>query len=456
MSVATEIEGVLEDQNRWWLDGKYRKLKRFYRRRDIFGELWTLLAGAGERATVLVGPRQVGKTTLLLQVADRLLDEGWPPGNLTFFDFSDDRLVQDLSPRAIVEAKPPGLLADRPRIFLLDEIHEAPLWQRWLKVAVDEARRMPRNLRPIFVATGSSAVSLKDGAVESGQGRWDEIPIEGLSYREFLRFSAGRDESVEDALGRDPNSFNRYLLVGGFPEHARPDATDALPRIRQDIIERAILRDLRKTGAEADRVKRLFVYLVNGSGDAWKATARASDLDANRKSVQEWLGLLEGTHLLRLLEQEQSRLARAAKQLRSQPRIYATDHGLITALSPVAEPLDDPRTRGRVFEAAVFRHLRDVARNVGGRLGYLRRDDDLEIDFVLRQSRGRDIAIEVTGSREVDGRKINRLIEAADIGDVAGRVIVYSGLTSRVEKGVTLIPARDFLIDPDKSLEVAR
>lgn len=456
MSVRPEIDGVLEDQNRWWFDGNYRKLTEFYRRRDAFKELWMLLAGSGERATVLVGPRQVGKTTLLLQVADRLLDEGWPPGNLTFFDFSDDRLVQDVSPRAIVEAKPPGLRSDRPRVFLLDEIHEAPQWQRWLKVAVDESRRVAKSVRPIFFATGSSAASLKDGGVESGQGRWDEIPIEGLTYREFLRFSAGRDESIEDALGRDPNIFNRYLLVGGFPEHARPDARDALPRIRQDIIERAILRDLRKTGAEADRVKRLFVYLVNGSGDAWKATARAADLDANRKSVQEWLGLLEGTHLLRLLDQEQPRLGKAAKQLRSQPRIYAVDHGLITALSPVVEPLEDPRTRGRVFEATVFRHLRDVARNVGGRLGYLRRDDDLEIDFVLRQSRGKDVGVEVTGSREVDGRKVDRLVEAADLGDVAGRVIVYSGLTSRVERGVTLIPARDFLIDPDKCLEVAR
>jgi predicted AAA+ superfamily ATPase len=78
MSVRPEIEGVLEDQNRWWYDANHRKLPGFYHRRDAFDGLWRLLAGAGERATVLVGPRQVGKTTLLLQVADRLLDEGWP------------------------------------------------------------------------------------------------------------------------------------------------------------------------------------------------------------------------------------------------------------------------------------------------------------------------------------------------------------------------------------------
>ena len=462
MPVSTELPSLIEQQNRWWARPDYRSARRFPRRRDVFGEVFEYLGDASTgRAALLLGPRQVGKTTLLLQIADELLDRGWPPANLTFFDFSDDRLVDAVSPRAVTSAQPPALRPDWPRVFLLDEIQEASAWQRWLKSAVDEAKRANRNERSLFIATGSSASSLRDGTVESGQGRWDEIPIEGLSYREFLSLNAfappGQEpESLEDVNGRDPTLFSRYLETGGFPEHALPATIEGKPlaRIRQDVVDRAILRDLRRSGVEIDRVKRLFVYLVRDSGALWNALDRAADLAADRKSVEEWLLLLETTRLLHRLESDRgaAKRSKAVTQLRPRKKIYASDHGLISALSSV-DPLADSNVRGRIVEAAVFRHLREASRSVEGHLGYLRLEDDLEVDFVWRPRRGPAVAVEVTASQSVKQSKASRLEQAAASIGAARRLLVYDGLVSETHGGVKRIPLHKFLLDPMSYLE---
>ena len=170
-----DTTSILRDQNRWWANPRHRETLRLPRRRDAFGRILEYLGDVhGGRAAALLGPRQVGKTTLLLQVVDELLVKGWPAGNIVFFDFSDERLVSAVSPREVVEGPPVGLSAEYPRVFLFDEIQNAPGWQKWLKGAVDKSRRAA-GAGSRFIVTGSAAASLRQGGVESGQGRWDEV-----------------------------------------------------------------------------------------------------------------------------------------------------------------------------------------------------------------------------------------------------------------------------------------
>jgi len=397
----------------------------------------------------------VGKTTLLLQIAGRLLTEGWPGSNLTFFDFGDDRLLDRISPREVVDARPPGFREDRPRVLLLDEIQESLQWQRWLKGAVDDARRSDPNYRSIYVATGSSAVNLRDGAVESGQGRWDEVIIEGLSYLEHLRLAALPNEDPIEVLNRDPSIFERYLAVGGFPEHVfASDPADVLDRIRKDIIDRAILRDLRRLGIDTEKVRRLFVYLVRASGQIWQTDNRAGDLKVNPKSVEAWLDILEGTHLIHRLQDDRIHGA-ASDHIRAKSKIYVADHGLVAAMSTAADPLADSFIRSQVFEAVVYRHLRDFVRSRRGSLSYLRRrgrsrGGDLEIDFVIR-SGSKTAAIEVTSSREVDAQKIERVREAADTIQATTRIVITGAVTPDSRRDVQIVPLHQFLRSPTES-----
>lgn len=420
------LSTILEDHNPWWREPLARRARSYPVQRDLVSTIVRRVQRTDRRALLLMGPRQVGKTVMLLQAADELLKNGWPPANLTYFDFSDDRLTEGLSPRDVVEVEPVGVDPDWPRAFLLDEIRSAERWDLWMKQAVD--REVGR-----IIATDSAASLLRNGARESGQGRWDEVRVETLSFQEFTRLSGGpRPESVE-----------RYLALGGFPEYVATEG-DAFPearrRLREDLVDRAIQRDLGRQGVDAARVRDLFVYLVQESGTQFVAKNRANDLQADPRTVTDWLERLEGTLLLERLE---GRSEYAAAKLRSsgRPKIYAVDPGLVSAFAPLA--FRDEDVRGRVFEAAVFRHLRTLARHVDGELSYFRKRNELEVDFVL-EAPGVRIAIEVTSSTRPKDRKRERLLEASREIEASRSILLHGGLIQEDEA----VPLARFLEDP--------
>lgn len=430
------LSDILQDQNPWWRDGAIRRARGYPVRRDLQPEILSrLLRLDDRRAMVLIGPRQVGKTILLLQLADDLLDKGWPPQNLTYFDFADDRLTDEVTARMVSELQPVGFDPDQPRVLLLDEIRKAPNWDRWLKLAVDQ--RMGR-----IVATDSSAGLLRAGSQESGLGRWDEHVIESLSFREFARMHAMPGEEIAETVRRVPNLHERYLAVGGFPEHVwSDDFPDARRRLRSDIAERSLLRDLSGMVSDIQRVKDLFVYLVQESGAEFNAEARGRDLDADPRTVREWVRLLMETLLLVPLERH---FRHAAVALRSKPKLYASDPALVLAFTP--SPMQDSAVRAKVFEAAVFRHLREAARKLEGTVTHFRHKDDLEIDFVL-EAAGKIVGIEVTSGIRVRPDKLARMRKAGEILG-ADRLLLIHGGTVEEKHDIRSLALSRLLFDP--------
>lgn len=339
-----------------------------------------------------------------------------------------------------MEAEPVGLDATYPRVFLFDEIRSAPSWDLWLKQAVDA--RAGR-----IVATDSAARLLRDGARESGQGRWDEMYLEGLTFREFVQLHGRPEEDVEAILRRSSNLHERYLALGGFPEYAlQEDFPEVRRRLRSDIAERAILRDLSGQGVDVERVKDLFVYLLQDSGAEFNAEARARDLSADARSVRDWTRLLSDTLLVSPLERFNRN---AAAALRSKSKIYAADPGLVLAFAPL--PVQDVSVRAKAFEAAVYRHLREVARDLEGQLTYFRHSEDLEIDFVLEDRQG-VVAIEVTSGVRVRADKLERLRQAAKKLGADWRLLIHGGILEETAEGVEAVPIQRFLLDPNSSL----
>lgn len=439
------IGPILEDQNPWWREPGIRMARQYSLRRPVQRQVFEQMGRFDDRrAVVVLGPRQVGKTTLLLQTVDDLLERGAPPANITYFDFADDRILGEPSIRDVAEARPPGSSADHPRFLLLDEVSRAPRWDLWLKGAVD--RREAR-----IAATDSAASLLRHGGSESGQGRWDELWLETLSFREFLQLHAMAGESADQLLVRRPDLAERYLAVGGFPEHALElDLLEVRRRLRADVVDRAILRDLAGRVGDPIRVRDLFVYLMQESGGELNVKDRASDLDADPRSVRTWTALLVDTLLATELR---SLTPHAAALLRSKPKIYAADHGLVIAFAATSDPLYDPRVRGRIFEAVVFRHLRELARQLPlAQIGYLRHKDR-EVDFLLRTDR--TVAIEVTSSSKVPPDKLRRAAAAASAARADDLVVLHGGLEERTTgEGSRLLPLVRFLLDPSIVLGV--
>lgn len=432
--ILTEL---LQDQNPWWRDPALRRARSYPVRRNLQKEVFSRLGrDDNRRALVILGPRQVGKTVLLWQIVDDLLDRGWPPANLTYFDFSDDRITSAVTAREVAEARPVGFDAEHPRILLLDEIQGAPEWDRWLKQAVDAGGSR-------IVVTDSAASLLRAGSRESGQGRWDEVRLEGLSFVEFARLQAEPEAELAEILRRRPNLVERYLAIGGFPEHVwSENLSEVRHRLRSDIADRALLRDLARFVDDVQRLKNLFVYLLQDSGAIFDATARARDLDADARMVRKWEGLIRDTLLILPLE----RLTRQPTAgLRSKAKLYAADPGLVSAFA--VSP--SPEVRAKAFEAAVFRHLREAA---GEReVYYFRQDDALEVDFVLTEG-DRRIAVEVTSATRLRPEKIERLRRAGKAAGAERLVLIHGGFVEEKAEGVKAVALSQFLRSPEEAI----
>jgi predicted AAA+ superfamily ATPase len=198
---------------------------------------------------------------------------------------------------------------------------------------------------------------------------------------------------------------------------------------------------------DVQRIKDLFVYLARESGGEINAEARGQDLGADPRSIREWNRRLTETLLVIPLERFTEH---AAAGLRARPKIYAADPGIVQAFA--ALPAQDAEVRARAFEAAVFRHLREVARGSGGELSYFRHKDDLEIDFVLHVA-GRKIGIEVTSGARVRPDKVERLRRAGGGLGADLLFLIHGGVVQEVVQGARTISLPRFLLDPAAVLE---
>lgn len=449
MMIDPTVDSIAHALNPWWETGWASKASEHPQRRILHGAILEALGRwSDRRAVVLVGPRQVGKTVLLKQLVDDLLVKGCPPQNILYFDFSDPRIPQKrhLSPGDVIEIGLDRVQAEWPRVWLFDEIGGAANWDRWLKSTVDAFRTRPAKI----VVTDSAASVLTDSSRETGPGRWDEYRMETLTYRECLLLLAGGDGDIARVREQLPSPFERFLLAGGFPGYLRQfHETDFLwPRIldslRQDIAEKVIQRELVDHGVDAQRARDLFVYLVQDSGAIFTTADRARDLAADARTIDEWLAILEGTRLLFRLPRFSGN---PAARLRSKPKLYASDHGLVTAFSPVLHPLDDVQIRSRVFETVVYRHLREIVQRGIGHLAFYRPGDRLkqEVDFVLDTQDGL-VLVEVTSGSKLREDKMNSLRRAGVALDARRRIFVYAGSFNGLQGDIECFPMEDFLL----------
>ncbi len=362
----------------------------------------------------------------------------------------------------VAEHAPARLDPNHPRVLLLDEIHWAGSWDLWFKQAVDRDRRQPRSMLRIL-ATSSAASLLHRGSIESGQGRWDEVRIFGLSFAEYLRFLSVPEETESDVLLRAPEELERYLAKGGFPEHVQATPSEELrARLREDIAEKAIRRDLVAILGESahrldlERLKRLFVYLAQDSGSILNTAARARDLDAQPTTVVGWMQLLVDACLVHRVEpfvpgSKSAKLPKASSRLTTKPKIHVSEHGMIPAFTLSAYPMAEQVVRDRVFEAVVLRHLLPLV-DSREEIRYFRRRDGLEVDFVLR-CRGELHAIEVTSSADLDGKKANRFQKAVEELGARRGTVIYRGASEQRSGNLRLLPLHALLLNPSSLVE---
>ena len=415
--------------------------------RPMARALWRLLVSdRPRRYQIVLGPRRVGKTTVLYQTVRHLIDHGVSPSLIWWLRMDHPQLMQlDLGSLVrpvlnVVDASP-----EQPVYLMLDELVYADSWDLWLKTFYDEGW-------PVRVAATSSATAaLRDRRLESGVGRWTEqllTPYLLPEYLELMNISQpvpGGETLAESlaALGGGQHSLpelraarRRLMLVGGFPEllladhlqprrekpdlglesqhvlrshpelfqvdhlgHGREEPDLVLQSqhvLRSDAVERALYKDIPQSYEVGNPLllERLLYVLAAQVTGILSPSRICGELGISAPTLDRYLSYLERAFLVFTLPNYSGRETNVQKRGR---KLYFVDGAVRNAaLHRGLAVLDDPVEMGALLENLVAASLYALAQRTGVRLFHWR-DGDHEVDLVFDHP-DRPLAFEIASS----------------------------------------------------------
>lgn len=344
----------------------------------------------------LIGPRQVGKTTLALAIAETV-----------------PSLYLDLeSPEDRNKLTEPTLFLNlyEDRLVILDEIHRVPELFQSLRGLIDQGRRKGYRTGR-FLILGSASMDLLRQSGESLAGR--------IAYINMGPFDVREVEQSQQAL-------NDLWLRGGFPESFLADDHRQSLAWRRDFIRTYLEREIPQFGPRipAQTLERLWTMLAHNQGSLLNASNLAAALSVSGQTVTRYIDLLVDLLLVRRLEPFHINIQ---KRLVKSPKTYVRDSGLVHALLgiPNHNALAGHPVVGMSWEGFVIENLIAAAPE-GTRTNFYRTAAGAEIDLIIELSDGARWAIEIK-----------------------------RGLSPKLERGfhqarLDLEPARSFVIYPGK------
>lgn len=344
-------------------------------------------------AVALIGPRQVGKTTVAMEIAD-----------------SEDAVYLDLeSPGDLARLSDPELyLSDHEdRLVILDEVHRLPGLFQSLRGLIDRGRRRGRRSGR-FLLLGSASMDLLRQSGETLAGR--------IAYLELGPF---------DVLEIGERNQDALWVRGGFPDSFLAVGDRRSLEWRENFIRTYLERDVPQLGPRipAETLRRFWVMLGHTQGGVLNAAALARGLGVSGKTVSRYLDLMVDLLLVRRLPPWRRNVG---KRLVKSPKIYVRDSGIVHALLGLVSKDDivGHPVVGASWEGFVIETLLSVAPN-RAETSFYRSSGGAEIDLVLTLP-GRDPwAIEV--KRSLDPRPRKGFHSGCEDVRPAAKFVAYPG-----------------------------
>ena len=344
-------------------------------------------------AVALLGPRQVGKTTLARAIADQVTGS-------VYLDLEDrDHAARLTEPTLYLERQ-------AERLVILDEIQRMPGLFEVLRGQIDRRRREGRRTNQ-FLLLGSASQTLLRQSAESLAGRliYDELPV-----LDALEAPADRD---------------RLWIRGGFPDPFLAESDEAAARWRLDFIRTYLERDIPQFGVRvpAETLRRFWTMLAHRQGGLLNASRLAASMDVSAPAIKRYVDLLVDLMLVRRLPPY---FANVGKRLVKAPKVYIRDSGVLHTLLGLAT-LDDVLSHpvaGPSWEGFAIENL-IAAAPFGTVPWFYRTTAGAEIDLLLQLPDQQLWAIEI---KRTTAPRTSRGFELA-ANDVAAarRFVVYSG-----------------------------
>lgn len=417
----SRLMNILTRNNPWWYGGSPGKVKStdHHRRRD-FDYLSERIET--ERVVTLCGPRQVGKTTLMLQFVESLLDSDHPRDHILYLTTEAGTVISDSGNilAEAIEAYEGNLVGDYDTLdstayILIDEIQKVNGWADTIKFYADRYDSLK------FLVSGSVSTLISDEADETLFGRAAEQTMVPMKFVDFLRYydvlsedqvttqsRALRSEIKESVINVDHqdlalslsrantslsnnksalrNHLEKYVLRGGYPKYFDMTDSEALAALDTDLY-RIIVGDLANTFNvdEPVDILRIMGHFADSVGNKLNISELSRAIGIDRDTVKKYIRYLEKFYLVHRC-QHYSTLSRGSSK---QPTVYISDPGHLS--SQIGVSVDDyPDTEefGYILENAVCDHLKRIQFNLSDYqntdVGYS--EDYGEIDFILSGS----------------------------------------------------------------------
>ena len=355
--------------------------------------------GLSRQAVVaLIGPRQVGKTTLALEIAHKY--------NGLYLDLEsiDDR-------RRLAQ---PVLFFDNmeDRLVILDEIHRMPEMFKVLRGVIDKGRRRKKGLCR-FLILGSASIDLLNRSGETLAGRIAYINLSTLSVIE---------------IKKSQGEYEKLWLRGGFPDSYLAKSDEDSFALRKDFIRTYLERDVALFGPRipSTTLERLWMMLAHNQGQVLNASKLGKAIEISTQSVTRYIDLLSDLLLIRRLPAYRANIG---KRLIKSPKIYIRDSGLLHSLLRLQtfEQLSGHPVVGFSWEGFVLEMLLSVLPYPISAFFY-RTAAGAEIDLVIDHGNGHLWAIEI--KRSLSGHVEKGFHQACTDLNPKKAFVVYAGKDS--------------------------
>ena len=427
----TDYQSILSPYNPWWIDPKsaFDNLPNF--RRPVFDTLSEDLERIPQMLSI-TGPRRIGKSTLLMQLIQRLLTSGTSPQKLVYYSFDDPSLiarrikVDELIDKVMKSA---SIGKDSGTTYLfLDEIQRLDRWELYLKKYYD----LKYPVRVVISGSASSPIFKKSR--ESLLGRVKDYHLLPFSFREYVLYSLRGDprltaqmamiydqgRTIQGILAEDPTvvqqtvtvaqpslelqkqldtSLQRFLLEGGFPEvWDLPTWVAKQEYLYDNQVKKVIYEDLILAAEfrKPELLKRFYISLLEMPGREINVQSVAKETDVGTGQIEKYLPLLEMTDLIYRIAKFRTRPLRVRKGMM---KFYLVDLALRNAVLRLSETLlTDDTTLGLYAENLVFLALKKWRGTI--QMDYYRERHG-EVDFIVHIGPQKFLPVEVKYRNEL-------------------------------------------------------
>jgi len=331
---------------------------------------------------ILTGVRQVGKTSLLQILEQKLRTKNVDAKNIFYLSLEDISVLDALnsSPENIFKYV---LDKSKRNYFLIDEIQYLDNPSNFLKLLYDKYGQKIK-----LIVTGSSSLELKANFQDSLTGRKVTFEINPLDFEEFLQFKnfkqldyLSKKDLPGDIKRRFDDELEEYLVYGGMPAVVLQGDTEKKKKILGEYISTYINKDIRAIG-KIDNIanfNNLLKVLVSQVGNLLNINELTNTLNIDRRTLVKYLDILEFTFVLyRVLPYS----GNIRLQITKMPKIYMFDSGICNAILGNFVATDSRGDAGAIFENFVYMELR---KNITEKIYFYRTTAGSEIDFIVEQ-----------------------------------------------------------------------